>query len=229
MGLFLTVFWWLAVNSGNSRFGGFYSRLGPQEFPFNLLRELAHMALIRLVVAVRKRHLVGTIEKIPGSTGITGNPVMAARSKAMSIAGACARKRWFRQTHSFAEHAQELCILVEDTDVGSPPQSNPSKPAGLAPMVAIRASLVCGRSIPGGFGRSAPCAKPLISSECARPACWKSDRNVRQSEWRLDRLWRWPPVAWKFWGSSQRSNADLSAGHSLSRIENQQVLRLRRL
>ena len=58
------------------------------------------MALIRLVVAVRKRHLVGTIEKIPGSTGITGNPVMAARSKAMSIAGACARKRWFRQTHS---------------------------------------------------------------------------------------------------------------------------------
>ena len=42
-------------------------------------------------------------------------------------------------------------MLVEDTDVGSPPQSNPSKPAGLAPMVAIRASLVCGRSIPGGF------------------------------------------------------------------------------
>jgi len=100
MGLFLTVFWWFAVNSGNSRFGGFYSRLGPQEFPFSLLRELAHTALIGLVVAVRKRHLVGTIEKIPGSTGITGNPVMAARSKAMSIAGACARKRWFRQTHS---------------------------------------------------------------------------------------------------------------------------------
>jgi len=92
MGLFLTVFWWFAVNSGNSRFGGFYSRLGPQEFPFNLLRELAHMALIGLAVAVRKRHLVGTIEKIPGSTGITGNPVMAARSKAMSIAGACGAK-----------------------------------------------------------------------------------------------------------------------------------------
>ena len=100
MGLFLTVFWWFAVNFCNARFGGFNSRLGPQEFPFNLLRELAHMALIGLVVAVRKRHLVGTIEKIPGSTGITGHPVMAARSKARSIAGACARKRWFRQTHS---------------------------------------------------------------------------------------------------------------------------------
>jgi len=74
MGLLLTVFWWFAVNFCNARFGGFNSRLGPQEFPFNLLRELAHMALIGLVVAVRKRHLVGTIEKNPGSTGITGNP-----------------------------------------------------------------------------------------------------------------------------------------------------------
>ena len=57
MGLFLTVFWWFAVNSLNSRFGGFNSRLGPQEFPFNLLRELAHMALIGLVVAVPKAAL----------------------------------------------------------------------------------------------------------------------------------------------------------------------------
>ena len=57
MGLLLTVFWWFAVNFCNARFGGFNSRLGPQEFPFNLLRELAHMALIGLVVAVPKAAL----------------------------------------------------------------------------------------------------------------------------------------------------------------------------
>jgi hypothetical protein len=57
MGLFLTLFWWFAVNSRNSRFGGFNSRLAPQKFPFNLLRELAHMALIGLVVAVPKAPL----------------------------------------------------------------------------------------------------------------------------------------------------------------------------
>src|SRR6516225_4949565 len=92
MGLFLTVFWWFAVNSRNSRFGRFYSRLGLQKF--------ARKTLIGLVVCSAKTARSGIIEKIPGSTGITGNPVMAARSKAMSIAGACARKRWFRQTHS---------------------------------------------------------------------------------------------------------------------------------
>ena len=46
---------------------------------------------------------------------------------------------------------------------------------------------------------------------------------------KLARLRRWRPNASKLSGSSQRSKADLRAGHSLSRIENQQVSRLRAL
>ena len=181
MGLFLTVFWWLAVNSGNSRFGGFYSRLGPQKFPFNLLRELAHMALIGLAVAVRRRHLVGTIKKIPGSTGITGNPVMAARSKAMSIAGACGAKTLVQPDSLIASVAlpstrKSFAFWSKTRTSGARRGRTRRSPPGLAPTIAIRASLVCERSIPGGSRRSAPCAKPLISSECARPACRRNDQ-----------------------------------------------------
>src|SRR5262249_15605624 len=43
----------------------------------------------------------------------------------------------------------------------------------------------------------------------------------------LDSFCRCRPDVSKFSGSSQRSNAVFSAGHSLSRIENQQVSRLR--
>ena len=96
------------------------------------------MALIGLAVAVRKRHLVGTIQK---SSRIYGN------NRESGFGGSFEGDvdRWgvrredigsARLTHrigGFAEHAQELCILVEDTDVGSPPRSNSSKPAGLSP------------------------------------------------------------------------------------------------
>src|SRR5215472_12892839 len=45
----------------------------------------------------------------------------------------------------------------------------------------------------------------------------------------LDSFWRCCPDVSKLPGSSQCSNAVFSAGHSLSRIENQQVSRLRAL
>ena len=63
MGLFLTVFWWFAVNSRNSWFNGFNSRLGLQKFPFNLLREFARKSLIGLVVCNAKTALIGHIRK----------------------------------------------------------------------------------------------------------------------------------------------------------------------
>jgi hypothetical protein len=55
------------------------------------------------------------------------------------------------------------------------------------------------------------------------------DHYPAQSERRLERLHRWQSARSKLAGSSQRSKACPRTGHSLSRIENQQVLRLRRL
>src|SRR5689334_11735037 len=77
MGLFVVLFWCVADPSAvfqhNSRFGVFNSRLGANKFPFSWQREFARKALSRLVVFVTRRHFGRTIEKIPGSTGITGN------------------------------------------------------------------------------------------------------------------------------------------------------------
>jgi len=77
MGLFLVLFWCAAV-AGNvlrhdSRFCVFNSRLRRRKFPFPLLRELAGKDLICLAVSWSKWYLSGTIEKIPGSTGISRN------------------------------------------------------------------------------------------------------------------------------------------------------------
>ncbi len=77
MGLFLVLFWCSAVTGDilryNSRFGVFNSRLGRHKFPFPLLRELVGKGLICLTVFAAKTTVIGRIEKIPGSTGITGN------------------------------------------------------------------------------------------------------------------------------------------------------------
>jgi len=66
MSFFLTVFWWFAVNSRNSRFGGFNSRLG---FPFSLLRKFAPNAFIGSLFPMRKWHLSATI----GNSRFNGN------------------------------------------------------------------------------------------------------------------------------------------------------------
>ena len=77
MGLFLGLFWCAAVAGSvlghHSRFGQFNSRLGANKFPFSRQRELAGKALIWLVIFGRKAHFRGTIEKVPGFTGKTGN------------------------------------------------------------------------------------------------------------------------------------------------------------
>jgi hypothetical protein len=78
MGLFLVLFWCSAVTGDilryNSRFDVFNSRLGRRKFPFPLLRELAGKGLIRLAVFVTRTHLLGKIEKIPGSMGMEWTP-----------------------------------------------------------------------------------------------------------------------------------------------------------
>jgi hypothetical protein len=62
MGLFLVLFWCSAVAGDtlryNSRFGVFNSRLGPNKFPFSLLRELAGKGLICLAVFAAKKALM---------------------------------------------------------------------------------------------------------------------------------------------------------------------------
>jgi hypothetical protein len=62
MGLFLVLFWCSAVAGDtlryNSRFGVFNSRLGPNKFPFSLLRELAGKGLIGLAVFAAKKALM---------------------------------------------------------------------------------------------------------------------------------------------------------------------------
>src|SRR6516162_5413726 len=77
MGLFTVLFWCVAAASAilrhDSRFGVFNSRLGANKFPFSRQREFARKSLSSLVVFVTRRHFGRTIEKIPGSTGITGN------------------------------------------------------------------------------------------------------------------------------------------------------------
>ena len=77
MSLFVVLFWCVAGASAvfrpDSRFGVFNSRLGGNKFPFSRQREFAREALSRLVVFVTRQHFARTIEKIPGSTGITGN------------------------------------------------------------------------------------------------------------------------------------------------------------
>jgi hypothetical protein len=77
MDLFLALFWCAAVARAvlrySSRLSGFNSRLGPNKFPFSLPRELAGKGLICPAVSRLKPHLSGTIEKIPGFTGITRN------------------------------------------------------------------------------------------------------------------------------------------------------------
>ena len=158
---------------------------------------------------------------------------MAARSKAMSIAGACARKRWFRQTHS----SHRSVCRARARALHSGRRHGRREPAAVELVEARRlspdnrySSLARLRAVYSWGVRKIRALREATYFVGMRKAGMPgSDRNVRQSERRLDRLWRWPPVAWKFWGSSQRSNADLSAGHSLSRIENQQVSRLRAL
>ena len=60
MGLFQLLFWCAAVVTGsNSRFGGFNSRLGPNEFPFSRLRELARKVLTYLTVFAGKTAILG--------------------------------------------------------------------------------------------------------------------------------------------------------------------------
>src|SRR5215472_8842724 len=59
--------------SHNSRFGESYSRLGRCEFPVRLRRELAGKPLIRLGIRAATPCFSSKIEKIPGSTGKTGN------------------------------------------------------------------------------------------------------------------------------------------------------------
>jgi hypothetical protein len=90
MGLFLVLFWCSAVARDapryNSRFGAFNSRLGPNKFPFSLLRELSGKGLICLAVFAAKTAVIGKIEKIPGSTGITGNSQPVKRPAAQPAA-----------------------------------------------------------------------------------------------------------------------------------------------
>jgi hypothetical protein len=92
MGLFLVFFWCAAIAQTvlryDSRFGGFNSRLGPNKFPFGLLRELAGKGLICLAFSRPERHLWGTIEKIPGSTGITRNFVPGEPGGGTTCSGA---------------------------------------------------------------------------------------------------------------------------------------------
>jgi hypothetical protein len=77
MGLFLVLFWCAAVARAvhryYSRFGIPNSRFGSNKFPFSRLRELAGKGSICLPFSVPEWRLSGTIEKIPGSMGITGN------------------------------------------------------------------------------------------------------------------------------------------------------------
>jgi hypothetical protein len=79
MGLFLVVFWCASITCAilrfNSRFGVFNSRLGALEFPFSRQREFAGKRLIFRVVFVAERHFSGAIEKIRGSTGLTGKSI----------------------------------------------------------------------------------------------------------------------------------------------------------
>ena len=77
MGIFVILFWCLAAMRSvlrfSSRFGVFNSRLGPKILSFSLQRELARKRLINNDFLGTERHFSGAIEKIPGSTGITGN------------------------------------------------------------------------------------------------------------------------------------------------------------
>src|SRR6516225_1520003 len=84
------------------------------------------------------------------------------------------------------------------------------------------------------------CRKSLISADdrsVFRPfdgpfadfTVFRGHREFVAARVSLDRLCRCRPAASKLPGSSQRSTAALSGGHSLSRIENQQVSRLRTL
>jgi hypothetical protein len=60
MGLFLVLLWCAAVVlGGNSRFGGFNSRLCPNKFAFPPLRELASKGLIWLAVFAAKTAVIG--------------------------------------------------------------------------------------------------------------------------------------------------------------------------
>jgi hypothetical protein len=78
MGLVLLLFWcsvalWDAEAGIYSRLVGFNSRLSGREFPIRALRELAAKGLIFFHFSRRNGASAGQIEKIPGSTGKTGN------------------------------------------------------------------------------------------------------------------------------------------------------------
>jgi hypothetical protein len=92
MGLFLVLFLCSSFVKDmlreDSRFGAFNSHLCPNKFPFSLRRELAGKGLIRLAVFAAKTAVIGKIEKIPGSTGITGNLPAAKRGGGAACNGA---------------------------------------------------------------------------------------------------------------------------------------------
>jgi hypothetical protein len=106
MGIFLILFWCSAVARDaprhNSRFGVFNSRLGPNKFPFSLLRELSGKGLICLAVFAAKTAVIGKIEKIPASTGnnrefAAGETAGGAACSGADLLAACYRYRYARR------------------------------------------------------------------------------------------------------------------------------------
>jgi hypothetical protein len=106
MGLFLVLFWCCGVAGDalryNSRYGGFNSRLGPNKFPFSLLRELTGKGLIGLAFFAAKTAVIGQNRESSRFHGnnwefTIGETVGGAACSGADLLAACYRYRYARR------------------------------------------------------------------------------------------------------------------------------------